>query len=61
MFRFALKTLLHDFRIESEQHQERNHAILETTNLILALLEQSYSECVSLNHKLEKRVMGLDE
>lgn len=60
-FRSSLIAMMSAFRHEANHYEGQDRAVLETSGEILALLENAYSEAVWLNHKLERRILRLDD
>ena len=60
-FRDSLNAMMAAFRYEAEHHQGRDPEILTSASAILTHLDTAYAEAVWLNHKLERRVLNLDQ
>ena len=56
----SLAKMMSGLRHEADHASVGAQHVLDISGSFLAVLEQSYAESVSIHHKLERRIMGLD-
>lgn len=57
----SLSAVMTHFRIEAATHNSGDKAVLDAARTFLNLLESAYTESVTLNQKLERRVYDIDK
>jgi len=57
----SLGAVMAHFRIEAAHHTSHDKAVLDAARALLTSLENAYTESVSLNQRLERRVYGVDD